>query len=87
MWIDSDIASEPGSVQQLRSHNLALVCGLYPKKAEKEWSSQLLAGQKSITLGEGGAHRDPLCGHRLSARAPPSPPGGPAPATAPPRAS
>ena len=54
MWIDSDIAFEPQSVQRLRSHGLPIVCGLYPKKAEKEWSSQLLPGQKSITLGEGG---------------------------------
>jgi len=54
MWIDSDIAFEPQSVQRLRSHGLPIVCGLYPKKAEKEWSPQLLPGQKSITLGEGG---------------------------------
>src|SRR5271166_3214675 len=54
MWIDSDIAFEPQSVQRLRSHGLPIVCGLYPKKAEKEWSSQLLPGQKSITLGESG---------------------------------
>ena len=54
MWVDSDIAFEPQSVQRLRSHGLPIVCGLYPKKAEKEWSSQLLPGQKSITLGEGG---------------------------------
>lgn len=54
MWIDSDIAFEPQSVQRLRSHGLPMVCGLYPKKAEKEWSSRLLPGQKSITMGEGG---------------------------------
>jgi hypothetical protein len=54
MWIDSDIAFEPQSVQRLRSHDLPIVCGLYPKKAEKEWSSKLLPGQKSIALGDGG---------------------------------
>ncbi len=54
MWIDSDIAFEPQSVQRLRSHGLPIVCGLYPKKVEREWSSQFLPGQKSITLGEGG---------------------------------
>ena len=54
MWIDSDIAFEPQSVQRLRSHGLPIVCGLYPKKLEREWSSQFLPGQKSITLGEGG---------------------------------
>ena len=54
MWVDSDIAFEPQSVQRLRSHGLPIVSGLYPKKAEKEWSSQILPGQRSITLGEGG---------------------------------
>jgi len=48
IWIDSDIAFEPQAVQRLRSHGLPIVCGLYPKKAEKEWSPQLLPGQKSI---------------------------------------
>ena len=54
MWIDSDIAFEPRSVQRLRSHNLAVVCGLYPKKVEKAWSSQFLPGQRTLMLGEGG---------------------------------
>lgn len=54
MWIDSDIAFEPQSVQRLRSHGLPIVCGLYPKKADREWASQLLPGQGPITLGEGG---------------------------------
>ena len=54
MWIDSDIAFEPQSVQRLRSHGLPIVCGFYPKKLEREWSSQFLPGQKSVTLGEGG---------------------------------
>ena len=54
MWIDSDIAFEPPSVHRLRSHGLPVVCGLYPKKVEKEWSSQFLPGQAAITMGEGG---------------------------------
>ena len=33
---------------------MPIVCGLYPKKLEREWSSQFLPGQKSVTLGEGG---------------------------------
>ena len=36
MWIDSDIAFEPQSVQRLRSLGLPIVCGLYPKKLERE---------------------------------------------------
>jgi hypothetical protein len=54
MWIDSDIAFEPGSVDQLRSHGLPLVCGLYPKKVEKQFASHFLPGQTSITFGQGG---------------------------------
>src|SRR5271157_5773624 len=52
MWVDSDIAFEPQSVQRLRSHVLPIVCGLYPKKLEREWSSQFLPGQKAVTLGK-----------------------------------
>jgi hypothetical protein len=54
MWIDSDIAFEPASVLRLRAHDLPVVCGLYPKKVEKEWSCQFLPGQAAITMGEGG---------------------------------
>ena len=84
MWIDSDIAFEPQSVQRLRSHGLPIVCGLYAKKLETEWSSQFLPGQKSVTLGEGGGLIEVLyaaAGFLLGA--PPGLPGGPAPATAP----
>src|SRR3954469_25496649 len=54
MWIDSDIAFEPSSVHRLRAHGLPVVCGLYPKKVEKEWSCQFLPGQAAITMGECG---------------------------------
>ena len=54
MWIDSDIAFEPRSVRRLRSHDLPIVCGLYPKKVEKAWSCQFLPGQRALMLGEGG---------------------------------
>src|SRR5450759_5199347 len=50
MWIDSDMAFEPQSVQRLRAHGLPIVCGLYPKKADKEWSSRLMPGEKSIVM-------------------------------------
>ena len=84
MWIDSDIAFEPQSVQRLRSHGLPIVCGLYPKKA-REGVVLPVPARSEIDHPGGGrrAHRDPLCGHRLPARAPPGLPGGPAPATAP----
>lgn len=54
MWIDSDIAFEPSSVQRLRAHGVPVICGLYPKKVEKEWSCCFLPDQASITMGEGG---------------------------------
>jgi hypothetical protein len=54
MWIDSDIAFEPRSVQQLRLYGLPTVAGLYPKKIEKAWSSQFLPDQWTLNLGEGG---------------------------------
>jgi hypothetical protein len=54
MWIDSDIAFEPRSVQRLRLHGLPIVAGLYPKKIEKAWSSRFLPEQRSLTLGENG---------------------------------
>ncbi len=34
MWIDSDIAFDPASVDRLRAHGLPLVCGLYPTKID-----------------------------------------------------
>ena len=34
MWIDSDIAFDPSSVDRLRAHALPLVCGMYPTKIE-----------------------------------------------------
>lgn len=54
MWIDADIAFEPQSVDRLRSHGLPIVAGIYPKKIEKELSSQLLPGTESLTFGAGG---------------------------------
>jgi hypothetical protein len=54
MWIDSDIAFEPRSVDRLRSHGLPVVCGIYPKKVEKQFTSHFLPEQESITFGRGG---------------------------------
>jgi hypothetical protein len=54
MWIDADIAFEPIAVDRLRSHGLALTAAIYPKKVEKELSSQLLPGTEALTFGAGG---------------------------------
>ena len=53
-WIDGDMAFEPQSVDRLRSHDLPLVCGLYPTKVEKKLTSQLLPGTSKITFGRDG---------------------------------
>lgn len=54
MWIDSDMAFEPRSVERLRAHGLPLVCGLYPKKVEKALTSHLLPDTREVVFGQGG---------------------------------
>jgi hypothetical protein len=54
MWIDSDMAFEPQSVERLRSHNLPVSCGLYPTKVERTLTSSLLPGTREIVFGEAG---------------------------------
>jgi hypothetical protein len=54
MWIDSDIAFAPESVDRLRARGLPVTCGLYPKKGERALSSQLLPGTDRIVFGQGG---------------------------------
>ncbi len=38
MWIDSDIVFDPDDVAKLRRHDLPLVCGIYPKKACRQFA-------------------------------------------------
>lgn len=54
MWIDSDVAFDPNSVDRLRSHGLPVCCGIYPKKVEKEISSELMPGTTRIAFGQNG---------------------------------
>ncbi len=54
MWIDSDIEFDPRSVEQLRSHGLPAVCGLYPQKKFRALSSKPLPGTDKITFGQQG---------------------------------
>jgi hypothetical protein len=55
MWIDSDMAFEPKSVERLRGHNLPPVCGRYPTKLEKKLTSLLLPDTHHVTFGPEGA--------------------------------
>ena len=55
MWIDSNIEFHANSVDQLRSHGLPIVCGLYAQKKFRALSSKPLPGTDKITFGnEGG---------------------------------
>lgn len=54
MWIDSDIAFEPDSVDRLRSHAQPVVCGIYPEKGERALSSRPLPEIGQIHFGIAG---------------------------------
>jgi hypothetical protein len=54
MWIDSDMDFDPAAVEQLRSHNLPIVSGIYAKKGVRALASALLPGNGPITFGDGG---------------------------------
>ncbi|HEY3969270.1 MAG TPA: hypothetical protein VGM05_32260 [Planctomycetaceae bacterium] len=54
LWIDSDVGFDPESVERLRSHDLPIVCGIYPKKGQRAIASNVLPKSPSITFGEHG---------------------------------
>ncbi len=54
IWIDSDVAFHPDSVDQLRSHPQEIVCGIYPQKNKRALASHVMPGSKSITFGRDG---------------------------------
>lgn len=54
MWIDSDVAFEPGDVEKLREHNLPIVCGIYPKKKRRELACHLMPGSEAVMFGQAG---------------------------------
>jgi len=53
-WIDDDIVFNPDDVDRLRSHNLPIVGGIYPKKGEPQLAIRWKEGTTSVVLGEGG---------------------------------
>ena len=53
-WIDSDIAFSPDDVDRIRSHELPLCSGIYPKKGQRALASRVLPGTKSILFGSSG---------------------------------
>jgi hypothetical protein len=54
MWIDSDTEFDPAAVERLRSHNLPIVGGLYPKKGTRAVASSLFPETRKIIFGQGG---------------------------------
>lgn len=54
-WIDSDIEFDLDDVERLRSHDLPIVCGIYPKKwAEGGVAAILKNGTGKLVFGEFG---------------------------------
>jgi hypothetical protein len=54
MWIDSDVAFDPADVDRLRSHELPIACGIYPKKGVQAVSCHVMPGTDALVFGEGG---------------------------------
>ena len=54
MWIDSDIGFNPDSIDYLRSLNLPIVCGIYPKKGRRDLACSTLPETKTIVFGQNG---------------------------------
>src|SRR5262249_25479425 len=53
-WIDADTAFQPNDIEQLRAHNLPIVCGIYPKKNQRALACRLMPDTKEIIFGKGG---------------------------------
>ncbi len=54
MWIDSDMVFDPDDVDKLRRHDLPLVCGIYPKKACREFACSFLPETRNVLFGVRG---------------------------------
>ncbi len=54
LWIDSDIAFDPESVERLRSHGLPIACGVYPKKGPGSFACNFPGGIERVQFGEDG---------------------------------
>ena len=59
-WIDSDIAFNPDDVERIRTHDLPICVGIYPKKGKRELAVHVLPGTRSITFGQGGGVQELL---------------------------
>jgi protein-L-isoaspartate O-methyltransferase len=56
LWIDAQVVFDPNDVEKLRRHHLPLVCGLYPKKAHRQFACAFLPEMRQVLFGmKGGA--------------------------------
>ena len=46
MWVDADIDFHPDTIDRVRSHNLTVVCGIYPQKSKRAIACQILPGRR-----------------------------------------
>lgn len=54
MWIDADIDFHPDAIDRLRSHNLPIVCGIYPQKGKRALACHIMPGTPQLTFGRDG---------------------------------
>ena len=54
-WIDSDIGFHPDSIDQLRAHNLPIVCGIYPQKGKRALACHIKPGLPGMDFGTRGS--------------------------------
>jgi len=54
MWIDSDIGFSANDVERIRSHNLPLCAGVYPRKGVLSLAVKVLPGTASLSFGAAG---------------------------------
>lgn len=62
VWIDADTGFHPDTIEQLRSHDLPIICGIYPKKNKRELAIHAFPGATEIVFGKGGGLIEVLYG-------------------------
>jgi hypothetical protein len=54
LWIDADVDFHPDAVDRLRSHQLPIVCGIYPQKGKRAIASHVMPGTPKMVFGKDG---------------------------------
>jgi hypothetical protein len=54
MWIDSDVGFDPNDIERLRSHNVPIVCGIYPQKGRRVLACHVMPGTEKLIFGDEG---------------------------------